>query len=165
MKKPLLFILILIFITGLVFCQNTEVVIQNELYTASSKNSNSNLFRTYYFHESVVDSSIFAGDSIVLYKNQINQENAKLELYKGSKFNLLYNIKLDTLTKINFGTGERIRVLVQNNDEIKGTYSIIQFADSADEPKDMYFRFGLPNGKTYDYTIHDNEDQYILIKK
>lgn len=165
MKKSILTGYIILMTVFIAYCQNTEVEIQTELDAGSAKSSNSNSFRTYYFHDSVVDSTIFTEDSIVLHKNRINKENAKLELYNDSKFQLLYNIKLTTQTKINFDTGERSTVVVQNNDEIKGTFSIIQFADSVNEPKDMYFKFKLPNGKMYDYTIHDREDQYILVKK
>ena len=165
MKKSILTFGLITFTVVIAFCQNNEVVIQNELNTASSKSSNSSLFRTYYFKGTVVDSSIFAKDSIVLYKNRINQTNAKLELYNDSKFQLLYNIKLTTQTKINFDTGERSTVTVQNNDEIEGTYNLMKIESEPDKTKDEFLKLMLKDGKIYNYDILDVDEQYILIKE
>ncbi len=41
----------------------------------------------------------------------------------------------------------------------------MQISNSPDDPRDMYFKFVLADGRICDYNIHDNEDRYLLIKK
>jgi hypothetical protein len=166
MKKSILLLSLLHLTITIGFCQ--EVIIMTEYPNSESleQKNKSEKFRTYYFHDTLVDSTIFSQDSILLFKSRINRENSRLELYNDSRFLLIYNIKLETVSKENDDTGEMSLVTIQYSDEIGGKYGLLQVTSTEnDEIKDESLRFVLKDESSYVFNILDKNNQIILIKK
>lgn len=76
------------------------------LFKVNAQSDNSQIYRSYYFHETSVDSNIFEQDSIVVYKNSIGAEYPSLALYDDQKFCLFYHVNLETIRSRDENTGE-----------------------------------------------------------
>ncbi|SHG02044.1 hypothetical protein SAMN05444274_1206 [Mariniphaga anaerophila] len=165
MEKSILLLSVLLLTLTIGFCQ--DVIIMTEYPNSESvkQENKSEKFRTYYFHDTLVDSTIFSLDSIQLFKNRTDRENSRLELFNDSRFLLVYNIELETVTKTNAETGEGKKLTVQSSDEIGGKYGLLHVAKSENEIKDESLRFILKNDTIYDFEIIDKDNQILLIKK
>lgn len=166
MKKSILVLSMFVLTTTNIFCQTVEIMTEIPTSESREQKKKSEKYRTYYFHETLIDSSIFFQDSILLNKNRINREDSRFELYNDSRFILLYNIKLETVTKEDNETGEMTQLTVQNSNEIFGKYGIVQVKGTDnDEIKDESIRFILKDGSIYDFVIIDKNNRIILVKK
>ncbi|WP_303918046.1 hypothetical protein [Draconibacterium sediminis] len=166
MKKSILLLSVLLLTLTIGYCQDVIILTENPNSESVKQESKSEKFRTYYFHDTLVDSKIFSSDSIQLFKNRTDKENSRLELFNDSRFLLVYNIKLETVTKINAETGEGEKLTIQHSDEVYGTYSLIQIAKTLDsEPIDASIRFFLKDNTIYDFDIVDKDNQILLVKK
>jgi len=166
MKKSILVLSMFVLITTNIFCQTVEIMTEIPMSESSEQKKKSEKYRTYYFNEPLIDSSIFFQDSILLNKNWINIEDSRFELFNDSRFIVQYNIKLDTVAKEDLETGEITQVTIQNSDEFVGTYSLLQVSSSENDGiKDERLRFILKDGSIYDFDILDKKNQILLIKK
>ncbi len=164
MKKSTLILIIFILTATAIWGQDSPVIMKSP-NSVSNETNQTEKIKTYYFHEVGVDSTLFDKDSIVLYTNRIDHENPKLELYDNSKFRLFYNIKIQTVEKTNDETGERTMLTVQSNDELAGTYSIMQIESSPGNVQDAFIKFILKDSRIYYYDIIDKNDLLLLVKK
>ena len=166
MKKSILLFAMFLLTVKIGFCQEKLIIVTEDSNSESVKQkSKSEKFRTYYFHDTLVDSTIFSLDSIQLFDNRTDRENSRLELFNDSRFLLVYNIKLETVTKVNAETGEGEKLTIQSSDEIGGKYGLLQIAESENEIKDERLRFILKDETIYDFDIIDKDNQILLIKK
>ena len=163
MRKSILLILMGVLTATHSVCQNPDVVIQHDFTSVPVEKTS--ILGKYYLHEMLVDSTLINCDTILLYRDRFNAENATLEFYNDSTFRLQYHIKLIPQTKIDFDTGERLMVMVQTEDEINGTFKISQEDHSTDEAKGIYIKIVLKDGDSCDYLINKNADQVVLIKR
>lgn len=166
MNNLILLFSILLLTMKIGFCQEEEIMIEFSNSEPIEQKTESGKFRTYFFRETLIDSSIFFQDSILLFNDRVDREDSRLELFNDSKFLLLYNIKLETVTKTDSNKGEMMQLTIQNSDEIVGKYGLLQATNTEnDEFKDVSLRFILKDASTYDFDILNKNNHIILIKK
>lgn len=135
------------------------------LFKVNAQSDNSQIYRSYYFHETSVDSNIFEQDSIVVYKNSIGAEYPSLALYDDQKFCLFYHVNLETIRSRDENTGEYFERVVRSSDEFTGNYGLLVVELSENDPLDVSLTLNLGGNKQIIYDILEQEDQIILIKE
>ena len=166
MKKSILLFTVLLLTITIGFCQEIVIMTEDSNSELVKQKNKSEKFRTYYFQDTLVDSTIFSLDSIQLFENRTDREDSRLELFNDSRFLLVYNIKLETITKINTETGEGEKLTIQSSDEIGGKYGLLQVSNSEkSEIIDESLRFILKDDSICDFDIIDKDNQILLIKK
>ena len=164
MKTTILTLVFLVLSASYLFCQTAEIMTEK---VGLGDNKNSQKYRTFHFHETVVDPSIFQTDRIILYNNKIKAGYPKIELYKDSKFCFFYNVKLKTITKKDKDTGNWIQRVVQTSDKIIGDYGMISIAEVGENgnTQDVGLTFHFDDKNKIKYEILDKGSQVVLIKK
>ena len=164
MKKSILLLSVLLITLTVGFCQDVQIM--TEFPDAESQeNIKSNIYKTYYFSENSIDSTLFYRDRISLTKKKINAKYPKIELYNDSKFCLFYDITLTTKTEEDSDTGAMLKMTLLNSKEISGEYSMLQVAQSDNKIQDIELIFYLKDGSFYSYAISEKNNRIILTKK
>lgn len=126
---------------------------------------NNKIYRTYYFRDNSIDSLCFLNDSIYLSKNRIDYENPRLEFFNDTKFCFVYNVKLDTIQKVDNKTGLFMTQIIETSDKLIGKHGLLQTSNSKNESRDVSLRLKFKSGDIIDYDILDRKEQIILIRK
>jgi hypothetical protein len=162
MRKPIRIICLLIFFSNSVFCQTIDVIVGARI-TENPENNKSGIFKTFYFHEASVDSSIFRKDSISIFKDYIDIEYPRVELFNDSTFCFFYKItNIDTTTIISFDTGEMKKIVTQDYNKVTGSYILFP---TLNVNHDGRITFILNHEYSFDFNIQNSNNQVHLIRK
>ena len=162
MRKSIRIICLLIFFSNSVFCQTIDVIVGARI-PGNPENNKSGIFKTFYFHEASVGSSVFSKDSISLFKDYIDTEYPRIELFNDSTFCFFYTItNIDTTTIISFDTGEMKKIVTQDYNKVTGNYILYPTLD-VNNNGSITFIFNPEC--SFDFNIQNSNDKVLLIRK
>ena len=162
MRKFIRIICLLIFFSNSVFCQTIDVIVGARI-PGNPENNKSGIFKTFYFHEASVDSSVFSKDSISLFKDYIDTEYPRIELFNDSTFCFFYMItNIDTTMKISFDTGEMEKIATQDYNKVTGNYILFPALNVNNNGR---ITFILNHEYSFDFNLQNSKNKILLIRK